>query len=206
METMQAIAIGAVAAGILLAAVLLLKGKSRKSKRIIDPPIAGELFSSTRWSIIWVPLRLYIGYTWLEAGLEKTISSSWLSGEAIQGFFSHAVSTTAGKPAISYGFYRSFIQGLLDSGQFQTYAKAIMAAEIIIGICLILGAFTGIAAFIGGFMNWNFMMAGAASINPLMFLFSILLIMAWKTSGYTGLDRWLLPKIGTPWQKNIGKV
>lgn len=205
METVQAIAAGAVAAGILLAAVLLLKEKSRKPKKIIDPPIVGELFSSTRWSIIWVPVRLYVGYTWLAAGLEKTITSSWLSGDAIRGFFSHALSTTAGKPAISYGFYRSFIQAIFDSGQFQLFAAMIMAAEIIIGVCLILGAFTGIAAFIGGFMNWNFMMAGTASINPLMFLFSVLLIMAWKTAGYTGLDRWLLPKIGTPWQKNIGK-
>jgi hypothetical protein len=50
-------------------------------------------------------------------------------------------------------------------------------------------------------MNWNFMMAGSASINPVLFTFSILLILAWKTAGWIGLDRWLLPMVGTPWQR-----
>jgi thiosulfate dehydrogenase [quinone] large subunit len=49
-------------------------------------------------------------------------------------------------------------------------------------------------------MNWNFMMAGTASTNPLLFLLSILLILAWKTAGWIGLDRWLLPALGTPWR------
>jgi thiosulfate dehydrogenase [quinone] large subunit len=71
----------------------------------------------------------------------------------------------------------------------------------LIGIALILGAFTGIAAFFGAFMNWNFMMAGTASSNPLLFTAAILLILAWKVAGYYGLDRWLLPLLGTPWQR-----
>ena len=32
---------------------------------------------------------------------------------------------------------------------------------------LILGAFTGIAAFFGAFMNWNYIMDGSASTNAL---------------------------------------
>jgi thiosulfate dehydrogenase [quinone] large subunit len=27
------------------------------------------------------------------------------------------------------------------------------------------------------------------------------LILAWKVAGYYGLDRWLLPMLGTPWQR-----
>jgi thiosulfate dehydrogenase [quinone] large subunit len=49
-------------------------------------------------------------------------------------------------------------------------------------------------------MNWHFMMAGTASINPVMIVLSVLLILAWKTAGWWGLDRWLLPAVGTPWQ------
>jgi thiosulfate dehydrogenase [quinone] large subunit len=49
-------------------------------------------------------------------------------------------------------------------------------------------------------MNWNFMMAGTASINPLLFTISILLILAWKNAGWIGLDRILLPLLGTPWR------
>ena len=63
-----------------------------------------------------------------------------------------------------------------------------------------LGLFTGIAAFFGGFLNWNFMMAGAASTNPLLFAVAVALILAWKVAGYYGLDRYVLPALGTPWQ------
>jgi thiosulfate dehydrogenase (quinone) large subunit len=34
----------------------------------------------------------------------------------------------------------------------------------------------------------------------LLFTLSILLILAWKTAGWWGLDRWLLPLLGTPWK------
>jgi len=48
-------------------------------------------------------------------------------------------------------------------------------------------------------MNWNFMMAGTASTNPVLLVVALGLIMAWKVSGYIGADFFLLPKIGTPW-------
>ena len=71
---------------------------------------------------------------------------------------------------------------------------------LLIGIALILGIFTGIAALFGGFMNWNFMMAGTASSNPLLFVVALGIVMAWKIAGYIGLDYFLLPAIGTPWR------
>jgi len=58
----------------------------------------------------------------------------------------------------------------------------------------------GIAAFFGAFMNWNFMMAGTASTNPLLFTLAILLILSWKVAGHYGADRFLLPILGTPWK------
>ena len=76
--------------------------------------------------------------------------------------------------------------------------------ELIIGIALILGIFTGVAAFFGGFMNWNFMMAGTASTNPMMLIVAIGLILAWKVAGYIGLDYFLLRWIGTPWKAEGG--
>ena len=50
----------------------------------------------------------------------------------------------------------------------------------------------GIAAVGGAFMNLNFMLAGSASTNPVLLLVGFLLVLAWKTAGYIGLDRWLL--------------
>ena len=75
--------------------------------------------------------------------------------------------------------------------------------ELLIGIALILGIFTGIAAFFGGFMNWNFMMAGSAGTNPVLFVLALGLVPAWKVAGYYGVDHYLLPKLGTPWPSKL---
>jgi thiosulfate dehydrogenase [quinone] large subunit len=72
--------------------------------------------------------------------------------------------------------------------------------ELAVGIALIVGVFVGISAFFGAVMNFNYLMAGSASINPAMFVVALLLIFGWKTAGWIGLDRWLLPALGTPWE------
>ena len=52
----------------------------------------------------------------------------------------------------------------------------------------------------GALLNFNYLLAGSASINPVLLVAQLLLILAWRRAGYIGLDRWLLPQIGTPWQ------
>jgi thiosulfate dehydrogenase [quinone] large subunit len=49
-------------------------------------------------------------------------------------------------------------------------------------------------------MNFNFMLAGSASINPVLFVLAILILFGWKVSGWMGIDRWLLHALGTPWE------
>jgi thiosulfate dehydrogenase [quinone] large subunit len=168
-----------------------------------DPPFIRDLFDHTRWSWLWLILRLYLGYSWLESGLGKLSNPAWTqSGEALRGFWQRAVAIPepTARPAIAFDWYRQFLQGMLDAQAYTWFSKVIMAGEILVGVALVLGAFVGIASFFGAFLNWNFMMAGTASTNPLMFVLTILLILAWKTAGWIGLDRWLLPAIGTPWQ------
>ena len=70
---------------------------------------------------------------------------------------------------------------------------------MLVGIALIVGIFTGLAAFFGGFMNFNYLMAGTVSLNPLLFVIATWLVLAWKVGGWYGLDRWVLPSLGTPW-------
>jgi thiosulfate dehydrogenase [quinone] large subunit len=50
-------------------------------------------------------------------------------------------------------------------------------------------------------MNLNFMLAGSSSANPVLFLLGITVLVGWKVAGYFGLDRVLLPALGTPWQQ-----
>lgn len=174
---------------------------NRKGTEVQDPPFARFLFSDTRMSVVWLIARLWLGYNWVDAALHKIDNPAWVeTGAALKGFWTGAVQIPAeGRPAIAFDWYRNFIQYLLDIEAYTWFAKVVAYGELIIGIALILGLFTGIAALLGGFMNWNFIMAGSASINGMLFFVSVLLVLAWKIAGYIGLDYFVLPYLGTPW-------
>jgi thiosulfate dehydrogenase [quinone] large subunit len=178
---------------------------------IQDPPIARFLFQSTGvmpW--IWLVVRLYVGYDFLTAGIHKLTTPAWVdgSGAGILGFWKGALGTTpAGAPVITFDWYRTFIQLLVDTNSAGWFSYIIVLGELAVGIGLILGAFTGLAAAGGLLMNLAFMLAGTTSTNPLLAIMGVGLILAWKNAGYIGLDRWLLPLLGTPWpQKQPASV
>lgn len=150
-------------------------------------------------------LRLWLASFWLPSGWGKLTNPAWMeTGVALKGFWERAVTIPAnGRSSIAFDLYRGFIQFLLDIEAWTWFAKLIVIGEIVVGVALILGLLTGIAAFTGGFMNWNFIMAGTASSNGLLFFLSILIILAWKVAGWWGLDRWALPYIGTPWADKV---
>lgn len=160
---------------------------------------------------MWLVVRVWLGWQWVDASMHKITSPAWVeTGEALKGFWLASLKTDP-KPVIAFDWYRQFIQMLVDTQSYVWFAKLVAFGELAIGIALILGAFVGVAAFFGAFMNWNFMLAGSASTNPLLFVAAILLVLAWKTAGYYGLDRWLLPMLGTPWKvgtllKPVGKT
>jgi thiosulfate dehydrogenase [quinone] large subunit len=176
--------------------------KTEKGQSITNPPLARFLFEDTRMAVVWVVIRVLLGWAWLDAGLHKVSDAGWMvTGDSLKAFWARivVVPDAPARPAITFDWYRSFIQGLLDSGAYTWFAKLIAVGEVLVGVALIIGAFVGIAAFFGALMNWNFMLAGSASTNPLLFAAAILLILAWKTAGYYGADRYLLPRLGTPW-------
>lgn len=175
---------------------------TRKGTAVQDPPFVKTLLNDTRFSVLWLVLRVWLGYQWLTSGLGKIGNPAWVDGgAALKGFWSGIVVVPAdGRPAIAFDWYRNFIQFMLDAEAYVWFGKLVAYGEIIVGIALILGLFTGIAAFFGGFMNWNFMMAGSASTNPMLFTISVGLILAWKIAGYIGADYFLLPLLGTPWE------
>ncbi|MBX3012510.1 MAG: DoxX family protein [Caldilineaceae bacterium] len=174
---------------------------NRRGEIIIpDPPLARLLFSSTRLAWLWLIVRVYLGYEWLESGWGKFSGGTWASGDALRGFWTNAVAIPeSGRPPIAFDWYRDFISFMLNQGWYTWFADVVMWGEILIGIALILGAFVGLAAFGGALLNWNFIMAGTASTNGLLFVLAVALMLAWKVAGWYGLDRWLLPRIGTPW-------
>jgi thiosulfate dehydrogenase [quinone] large subunit len=177
-----------------------MKLLNHENVRATDPSFAQFLFSDTRMAWFWLIVRVYIGYSWITSGWGKFNNPAWLNtGEALKGFWVNAVKVDP-KPVAYFDWYRGFLQFMLDTQAYTWFSKVILFGEMAVGIGLILGVFTGIAAFGGGFLNWNFMMAGTASSNPVMFTLTMGIILAWKVAGYWGADRYLLSALGTPWK------
>lgn len=178
-----------------------MKGKTGYIE-IPEPKISRFLFSSTRFSFAWLLLRIYIGWIWLMAGYEKIINPAWVgphAGTALAGFLMAALKKSAGAHPDVASWYANFLTNIIvHNAVFVSYV--VSYGELLVGIALILGITTGIAAFAGSFMNMNYLLAGTVSINPLMFVAELLLILAWRTAGWFGFDRILLPLLGTPWQ------
>lgn len=174
---------------------------TRRGEVIDDPKIVKTLLNDPRAGWLWLVLRVWLGWQWLTSGWGKVGNPAWMDGgQALRGFWQGAVAVPeTGRPPIAFDWYRNFLQSLLDTGAYTWFAPLVVYGEVLVGIALILGAFTGIAAFFGALMNWNFMMAGSASTNPLLFIIAVGLIMAWKVAGQVGLDYFLLRWIGTPW-------
>ncbi|MGW8251015.1 MAG: DoxX family membrane protein, partial [Anaerolineales bacterium] len=141
-------------------------------------------------------------WQWLQAGISKLGNPVWTggqSGEALTGFVKGALEKTGGAHPDVQGWYAWFLQNVvLPNASIWSYL--VTAGELLVGTALIIGLFTGIAAFFGSLMNANYLLAGAVSTNPILLLIGILLILAWRTAGWWGLDRWILPALGTPWR------
>jgi thiosulfate dehydrogenase [quinone] large subunit len=177
--------------------------KINKTNMVIeDPPIARFLFGDVRLSWIWLIIRLFTGYEWLTAGWEKVTNPAWVGAQAgtgLTGFVNNALTQTTGTHANVQMWYAWFLQNIILPAA-PVWSWIVSFGELLVGIALILGIFTGIAAFFGGFMNVNYLMAGALSTNPFLFVFATWLVLAWKTAGWIGLDHWILPALGTPWR------
>lgn len=161
------------------------------------------LTADPRMAWFWLIVRVYLGYMWLEAGLEKMTNPAWFganAGPAMTGFVQKALTKTAEfcppAPAACHpdvqSWYAAFLEGVVLPNAF-LWSHAIVLGEIAVGIALILGVLTGLAAFFGVFMNLNFMLAGTVSVNPIMATLGVGLMLAHRIAGYWGLDRYIRP-------------
>ena len=187
------------------------KAAGAEEVEIEGPRFTRYLFSNSRAGLFWLPIRLFVGFEWLEAGWHKLspegqplfAGTGWLDGgSSLLGYWQRAaaIPEAPARPAITFEWYREFLNVLIANDAQSWFGYVIVFGEIAVGLGLLLGAFTGIAAFFGAFMNMSFLLAGSASSNPVMFTAAIGVMLAWKVAGYYGVDRYLLPVLGTPWK------
>ncbi len=174
----------------------------KKNIEFSEPPFARFMFANTQTSWFWLIVRLYVGYEWLMAGWGKLNNPAWIgdsSGTAITGFLTGALNKASGAHPDVQSWYADFINNVALPHAV-LLSHLVTFGEILVGVALILGIFTGIAAFFGVFMNMNFLLAGAVSVNPILLILQLFLVLAWRVAGWIGLDRYVLPKLGTPWE------
>jgi thiosulfate dehydrogenase [quinone] large subunit len=181
--------------------------KAFEKKELHDPSAIRAIFSNTWLAPLWLVARVYLGYQWILAGSHKVwgddrwIARSGPDGLGLKAFWDRAIAIPAtGSAPIKYDWYRDFLKYMDNHGWYHWFSWVIACGEMAVGVFLIIGAFTGLAALGGAMLNFNFMMAGSASTNPVLFILAVLILVGWKVSGWIGVDRWLLPALGTPWE------
>ena len=200
----------------------ILKSVAPKAvTQVPEPPIARFLFADTRMAWFWLIVRIYVAYEWFTAGWEKltgtsvnitsfgkSTGSAWVftshDGAAMKGFALGAVAKATGDHPAVQDWYASFLNTFVIPHP-AIWAYLITFGELAVGLGLLVGCLTGIAAFFGLVMNFNYLLAGTVSTNPILGFLALFLILAWRIAGYYGVDRYLLPLLGTPWTGSLTK-
>lgn len=169
--------------------------------QIPESGLSRFLFANTYAAWLWLACRLYVGWIWLHSGWSKIHDPWWIGkhgGLAIKGFVSMALHKTSGASPDVAGWYAAYLKAVVLPHNV-LFSYVVTFGEFMVGVGLVLGAFTGVAAFFGAFMNLSYMLAGTLRVNPLMAAIEVFLVLAWRVAGWIGADRFLLPLTGAPW-------
>jgi len=181
----------------------IVVGSVTGNGQIDDPRFWKLIMGNVHYALLWLPLRFFVGRDWLAAGEHKVRGEGWVDGgAALKGYWTNATTIPEGKaaaPSGTYQWYQDFLKYMLDHEWYTWFGKVIAYGEVLVGIGLLVGALVGIAAFFGTVMNFSFGLAGSASSNPVLFGLGVFLVLGWKVAGWIGVDRVLLPILGTPW-------
>jgi len=161
------------------------------------------LYRSRKASVLWLIVRVWLGYQWLNAGYQKIWGSErsafWFgNGAGVKGFATAGVAGSAsGKGGASYGWWAGFLHNFVIPNA-SWIGKFVSLAELLIGVALLLGLLTGFAALAGLSLNVIYMFSGSAGVNPMYAILGLLLVLAWRNAGWIGLDRFVFRGASRP--------
>ena len=128
-------------------------------------------------------MRVWLGIMWIEDGAAKlwgADSAAFMhGGSGVAGFAAH------GTPA--YSWWGSFLHGFVvpNAGWI---GVLVAVAEFAIGIALVAGFFTRLAALGSLALLFTYVMSGTASVSAFYALFAIVILVMWQTSSWLGVD------------------
>lgn len=137
-----------------------------------------------------VIIRWVVGLAWIEAGFHKL-----KDGFDAAGFLKGAVANPVLDKATGEMVYPNFVNFMEHFAlpNVKLINILIPVGELLVGIGLLVGGLTAIAAFFGLLMNFMFLYAGTVSTNPWLVMLGGIVMMAGANAGKFGLDYYLLP-------------
>ena len=129
-------------------------------------------------------LRMFVGYWFLKAGLEKVIGGKFPA--MLPGIFDSWVKENP------FPWYKAFLTNVAMPHS-DVFAFLVPWGETLVGLALVLGLGTGIACFFGMLMTGNYYLAGghtspAVAGTNLLMVVSLLTLWGTKSGRYFGLD------------------
>lgn len=149
-----------------------------------------KIFNASIWKVFLTIIRLYLGWTWFRAGLEKLTGTSFSAG----GFIKGAISKTSGPHPSVQIWWADFLQHVAVPNM-AIFNSLIPWGEFLVGLSLLFGVLTKFGVLMGIFMNFSYMLSGSVSTNPQMLLLEIIVFIHSTNAAKIGLDFWVMPKI-----------
>ncbi|MGV3488491.1 MAG: DoxX family protein [Tuberibacillus sp.] len=136
-------------------------------------------------SYLLLIIRFYLGFEWMKSGLEKLTTEFDATG-----YLMVAVKSAGGEHPAVQGWWAAFLKGFAIPNA-NLFNFLVPWGELLVGIGLIVGGMTTIAAFMGIVMNFAYMFSGTTSTNPQMVLLTIFVLVAGANAARIGLDYWI---------------
>lgn len=147
------------------------------------PRVLQWLARSKVMALAWTAMRIWLGIMWIQAGMSKLWGAenpAFLhhGGAGVVGFATHG--------AAAYTWWHSFLTGFVvpNAGWI---AVLVAVSEFVIGIALVLGLFTRLAALGSLVLLFTYVMSGTASVCGFYALFALVLLATWRTSSWIGV-------------------
>jgi uncharacterized membrane protein YphA (DoxX/SURF4 family) len=149
-----------------------------------NPRIWDQIKSSKLLSIGWLAMRVWLGAMWIEAGYEKLWGNEAAgfvhnNGAGVAGFATHGTA--------AYSWWHTVLHGFVvpNAGWI---GVLVAVSEFTIGLLLVAGLFTRLAALASLGLLFTYVMSGTASVCAFYALFAIVILTMWRTASWIGAD------------------
>ncbi|CAH0417936.1 hypothetical protein WGH24286_00352 [Periweissella ghanensis] len=135
-------------------------------------------------------IRVWLGYNWTIDGFQK-ITSQFSAHGFINNAIAHPVQSPTG---FAFPWYTAFLKLMTGNGAHTAMFSFLVSwGELLVGLGLLFGTLTLLAAFFGLFLNFAYLLAGTVSINPTYIILEFIILLGGFNSAKIGLDYWVTP-------------